>query len=70
MNAPCIFPFTLNGVAYHECVFDGDGDWCPTEVDDDGVYVNGQGKWGFCGQECPIPIPPGILRITSKGHLR
>ena len=75
VNAPCIFPFTINNTLYHECVLDIDGAWCPTELDYDGTpsymmdYVNGREKWGFCGQECPIPIPPGILRISSKGYL-
>ena len=27
--------------------------WCSTMIDDDGVHVNGQGKWGYCDPECP-----------------
>ena len=41
-------------MTYHECVVDNDGAWCSTEVDDDGVHVSGQGKWGICGPGCPI----------------
>merc|ERR1711962_1196962 len=41
--------------------------WCSTEVDDTGHHVGGQGKWGNCGPNCPIPpddrpsppTPPG-----------
>ena len=58
-NVSCIFPFTYNHVTYHECILDLDGAWCSTEVDDDGMHVGGQGKWGICGAECPIP-PSGI----------
>ncbi len=29
--------------------------WCSTEVDDDGHHVGGKGRWGNCGQGCPIP---------------
>ena len=65
-NAPCVFPFTFNNVTYHECVLDIDGAWCSTEVANDGVHVSGQGKWGICGQGCPIPSPSGTLRITNK----
>ena len=25
-----------------------DGPWCPTELADDGSYVGGSGKWGYC----------------------
>ena len=53
-NVPCIFPFTFNYVTHHECLVDNDGAWCSTEVDDDGVHVSGQGKWGICGPGCPI----------------
>ena len=53
-NTPCIFPFTFNDVTYHECILDNDGAWCSTEVDNDGIHVSGQGKWGICGPECPI----------------
>ena len=35
-------------------MLDNDGAWCSTEVDDDGVHVSGQGKWGICGPGCPI----------------
>ena len=65
-NAPCVFPFTFNDVTYHECVLDIDGTWCSTEVANDGVHVSGQGKWGICGQGCPIPSPSGTLRKTNK----
>ena len=29
--------------------------WCSTLVDDTGHHVGGQGKWGNCGPDCPIP---------------
>ena len=28
--------------------------WCSTEVDEEGVHVNGEGNYGFCGSECNI----------------
>ena len=28
--------------------------WCSTLVDENGLHVNDQGKWGHCGNGCPI----------------
>ena len=54
-NVPCIFPFTYKKITYDECVPVMDGAWCSTEVDDDGFHIIG--RWGYCGQECPILLP-------------
>ena len=29
--------------------------WCSTLTDEIGKHVNGQGKWGNCGPDCPLP---------------
>ena len=58
LNIPCIFPFKFNGRTFNECTWDEDGAWCSTQVDKNGNHVGGQGKWGLCGQECPIPPKP------------
>ena len=37
---------------HHECVTEDHGSpWCPTEVNNNLGYVNGQ--WGICSQGCP-----------------
>ena len=28
--------------------------WCSTEVDEEGIHVNGEGNYGFCGSDCNI----------------
>ena len=28
--------------------------WCSTKVDAEGVHVNGEGNYGFCGADCNI----------------
>jgi len=28
--------------------------WCSTKVDSQGVHVNGEGNYGFCGADCEI----------------
>ena len=30
--------------------------WCSTLTDEIGKHVNGQGKWGNCGPDCPLPV--------------
>ena len=49
---PCIFPFKLDGVAYHTCKLDEkDGSrWCSTKIDESGQHL--QGNWGNCGSDC------------------
>merc|ERR1719367_1504495 len=59
-NLPCIFPFRFNGVTHTTCIWDmahltEHKAWCSTLVDDSGHHVGGQGKWGNCGSDCPIP---------------
>jgi len=54
--APCIFPFTYNGVVRNQCIWDDaynkhNQAWCATEVDAAGGYVSS--KWGNCGPGCP-----------------
>ena len=56
-NKPCIFPFTYKGKTYDTCILwekggDQRGVWCPTLVDEQGNYV--EGNWGYCGTKCPI----------------
>ena len=28
--------------------------WCSTKVDSQGVHVNGEGNYGFCGADCNV----------------
>lgn len=61
-NTACVFPFGFNGVIFNECTFEQaieDAAWCSTEVDSRGNHLAIQGKWGFCGKNCPIPNKPG-----------
>jgi len=54
-NAPCVFPFTVNGRKYHGCTIDYDAKnryWCSTQVDEDGQHVPSMGKWGYCKSNC------------------
>ena len=50
----CVFPFTYGGVTYDSCAKTADTDclWCPTKLDDSGVYFVG-GEWGCCNDVCP-----------------
>ncbi len=53
----CIFPFYYNDTKYSGCIADEKTNgkfWCPTNVDDDGNYINGGGYWGHCGENCYI----------------
>jgi low density lipoprotein-related protein 2 len=57
---PCIFPFKFNGFTYFECTWNQAHltehmAWCSTLVDATGQHVGGQGKWGNCGEGCPVP---------------
>ena len=29
------------------------GDWCPTELNEDGKFEPKSGKWGYCNDNCP-----------------
>ena len=57
-NKTCIFPFKFDGIKYSTCIriegFNNDP-FCSTMVDDAGIHISGQGKWGNCGQNCPMP---------------
>ena len=69
-NLPCIFPFKFNGAVHTSCIWDmahltEHKAWCSTLVDDTGHHVGGQGKWGNCGPDCPIP--PDNRNDTSPG---
>ena len=51
-NKPCFFPFIDRGISYSKCTL-GASDlqpWCPTEVDQNGYYVDE--KWGNCDSNC------------------
>ena len=51
VGAPCVFPFTYNGVTYTDCTSVDDGQaWCSTATDDDGNHINN--FWGYCGYNC------------------
>ena len=50
----CVFPFRYSGLTYKACTMKSDvRPWCSTLIDDDGVHVPGQGKWGYCDPDCP-----------------
>ena len=41
--------------------------WCSTKVNDKGVHINGQGKWGYCGSECPCDGADCPLKESDEG---
>ena len=53
----CIFPFKFYNNTYNECTWNeaptGKA-WCSILVDSNGNHIEDKGKWGECGQECPI----------------
>ena len=56
VNKTCIFPFIdKNGIEFTTCKKQSDGFVCSTLVDETGAHVYGQGKWGYCGPNCPMP---------------
>ncbi|XP_040583657.2 LOW QUALITY PROTEIN: low-density lipoprotein receptor-related protein 2 [Lepeophtheirus salmonis] len=60
VGKPCIFPFQFNGVIHTQCTWDQahlteHKPWCSTQVNENGHHIGGQGKWGNCGPNCPIP---------------
>lgn len=57
-NRTCIFPFVFEGIKYSTCIKIISYDinpWCSTMVDETGMHVSGQDKWGDCGPKCPMP---------------
>jgi hypothetical protein len=40
--------------------------WCSTLTDEIGKHVNGQGKWGNCGPDCPLPGKQFMLKVSFK----
>lgn len=58
---PCVFPFTLNGKSYEECVLEGRARlWCATTADYDRDH-----EWGFC-RHCEYrPRRPWAWSSTS-----
>ena len=30
-------------------------------MDSDGVHLSGQGKWGYCSDDCYGPVPTGVF---------
>ena len=65
-NAPCVFPFTKDGVWFPACVNYDNGHlnnmdeyWCPTKINDDGSFIKDQ--WGLCSEHCPKVIYGKIL---------
>merc|ERR550534_3339027 len=58
----CVFPFTFGGVTHQSCadwIYGGvnaGSKWCSTKVDVDGVHVNGEGNYGFCGAACDLSV--------------
>merc|ERR1719336_302602 len=59
-GSDCVFPFTFSGTTYVSCaewIYGGENQgskWCSTKVDSQGVHVNGEGNYGFCGADCNI----------------
>ena len=55
-----MFPFIFKGVKYETCTMkDSNANWCYTEVDANGVGI--QGKWGNCGPGCQSNIGKVIV---------
>merc|ERR1712177_176967 len=61
-GSQCVFPFTFSGVTHQSCadwIYGGvnaGSKWCSTKVDADGVHVNGEGNYGFCGSQCDLSV--------------
>ena len=56
---PCVFPWIdpWTNKKNEGCAApDGDeyGVWCPTKVNDDMKYIDGEGNWGYCNEKCLI----------------
>ena len=71
-NKKCIFPWTysIDGSKHQGCANpavpdkDPGGLWCPTGVDD-GVYISGSEKWGYCSDDC-CTKPGKDYKIITK----
>ena len=50
-DQPCIFPFKWSGISHNSCINDADGNWCSTQVNSRGEYIDK--KWGICSSTCP-----------------
>jgi len=49
----CVFPFYFEDEDFHGCVsVNGERPWCATAVDEIEDFL--PGRWGFCGEDCPI----------------
>ena len=58
-----MIPFKYNDVTHNTCAHDEDGFWCSTKIDSFGIHVGGEGNWGTCGPNCPLP---GNLKLCSS----
>ena len=68
-NAECVFPFTYENITYTGCPMDQVGKtkrWCPTETDENGLYLHDQKNYGFCSKNCPIHIIAGFKFLSSS----
>ena len=61
-GAKCILPFHFNGTTHDKCLWDAEGAWCSTKVDNNGNHTVGQGNWGYCHYNCPIPRRPAGIQ--------
>lgn len=53
-DAPCVFPFTHNGVRHTECTTAGLGQpWCSIATFYNGTHISGAGLYGLCPPTCP-----------------
>eukprot|EP00095_Tigriopus_kingsejongensis_P002459 maker-scaffold1402_size43054-snap-gene-0.7 protein:Tk02459 transcript:maker-scaffold1402_size43054-snap-gene-0.7-mRNA-1 annotation:"hemolymph proteinase 24" len=63
----CVFPFSFEGITFTSCTDAGDPNgikWCSVGVDDQGVHLPGQGRWGHCDKElCPKSF---LTKIRSE----
>jgi len=66
----CIFPFTYEGKVYQECTgvgtFLGQHYWCPTKVDEHGIFEKGSSDWGTCSAKCQIVQRAVIPMINEQ----
>merc|ERR1712106_393056 len=71
------FPFTFSGTIYQSCTewtYGGENagsKWCSTKVDAEGVHVNGEGNYGFCGADCNLSVDliQQIFGTNTRGGL-
>ena len=57
-NTPCVNYFKYLDVTYNTCSLKNapeDKPWCSTKVDKSGTHIGGEGNWGNCGSDCPMP---------------